>query len=215
MNLNLAGKNKSIALIVALCVQLSVLGLTVLVVVLVPREEEEPAFVAQKTIYLPQKELEHQAALSEFQQVASAPAALDVLSVEALLPDALPALPVLPSETFSELDPPNPLADAESFLSNSGILGQLQGLNAASSSISFLGIEDQASRVVIAFDVSTSVVNNMKKAGLSLTKIKRETAQLIDTLCPRLPTAKPLSRASNREQQASNSSLAGAALRCD
>lgn len=170
------------ALVVAVVVQIVVLALTVWVVVLVPSAEEEPAFIAKKTIFLPQKALEHQAAMHEFQQAASAPMAMDYLTTAALLPDSLPAMPVLPAQAFNEFDTLDPMADAENLLSNSGLLGQLQGLSAAASSISFLGIEDEASRVVIAFDVSTSVVNNMKKAGLSLDQLKQEAVKLIEGL---------------------------------
>ena len=58
------GKKKSIAVVVAILVQVVVLALTVWVVVLVPNEEEEPEFIAKKTRYLPQKDLDHQAAIS-------------------------------------------------------------------------------------------------------------------------------------------------------
>ena len=182
MNISSASKKKSIAMIMAVIVQLALLGLTVWVVVLVPRSEKDPAFIAQKTIYLPQSELDHQAALSEFQQVASAPMAMDMLTVEAMLPDVLPALPVLPTETFSEFDFEHSMADAQSLLGDVGALGEIAGIGGTASKMSFLGIETEASRVVIAFDVSTSVINNMKKAGLSLKQIKAETEQLIDGL---------------------------------
>ena len=182
VQITLDRKKKSTAVIVAIVLQVVVLALTVWVVVLVPTEEEEPAFVAKKTIYLPQKDLEHQAAVSAFQQAASSPMAIDHLTTAALLPDSLPAMPVLPAQAFSEFDNPEQLAGAERLLGHSGMLGQLQGLHASASNISFLGIEDAASRVVIAFDVSTSVVNNMEKAGLSLNRVKQETIKLIKGL---------------------------------
>lgn len=167
-------------MVLAIFVQIAVLLLTVWVVVLVPREEEEPEFIAKKTIYLPQQALQHQAAMSEFQQAASAPLAMDVLTTAALLPESMPAMPTLPSQAFSDFDAMEPMANANSLLMDSGLLGQLQGLSAAASRISFLGIEDEASRVVIAFDVSASVVNNMNKAGLSLDQVKKEATKLIE-----------------------------------
>lgn len=173
---------KSLAWVAAVAAQVGLLALTILVVVIVPSEEEDPEFVAKKTIYLPQRDLEHQAALSEFQQAASSPMAMEQLTTEALLPDMLPAMPALPTKEFNTFDNLNPMADAEALLNESGLLSQLQGLNAGSSNISFLGIEDQATRVVIAFDVSTSVVNNMKAAGLSLERIEEETLKLIEGL---------------------------------
>ena len=45
MNISSASKKKSIAMIMAVIVQLALLGLTVWVVVLVPRSEKDPAFI--------------------------------------------------------------------------------------------------------------------------------------------------------------------------
>ena len=46
------------------------------ITVLVLSLREEPVFTAPKTIYLPQRELEHQMAVAEFQNAAATPATI-------------------------------------------------------------------------------------------------------------------------------------------
>ncbi len=166
----------------ALGFQALLLALTVIVVVVVPSEDRDPEFTASKTIYLPQRELEHQAAVSEFQQAASAPTLSERLTTESLLADALPEIQALPSEQFAPFEVHNPMANASDLLGASGLMGALQGLDAGSSQFSFLGVQDNATRIVIAFDVSRSVINNMNKSGMNLGRIREETTELINNL---------------------------------
>lgn len=166
----------------ALCIQAAFLALTLLIVVVVPLEDRDPEFIAGKTIYLPQRELEHQAALSEFQQAASAPALSERLTTESLLADALPEIPLVPSEQFAPFEMHNPMANAHDLMGASGLMGALQGLDAGSSSFSFLGVQDNATRIVIAFDVSRSVINSMNQSGMPLRQIQEETIELINNL---------------------------------
>ena len=123
--LSAESRRKTIALIAAIIVQIAVLGVTYWIVVIIPDKEEEPHFVAQKTIYLPQENLEHQAAVNEFSQAADAPMALDVLSVTALLPDNTLALPQLPVTAFSLSNSENSAMDAQVLLSDATLLSQL------------------------------------------------------------------------------------------
>ena len=74
MKCNHNNRSFSIAtLILAVAVQAAILLLTVFVVVFVPSDDAEPEFVAAKTIYLPQRELEHRVHFAEHQQVMSKP----------------------------------------------------------------------------------------------------------------------------------------------
>ena len=66
------------------------------VTVLVLSLREEPVFTAPKTIYLPQRELEHQMAVAEFQNAAATPATIPALTTESLLA-TMPALPQIPN----------------------------------------------------------------------------------------------------------------------
>jgi len=170
-------------LVWALIIQIGLLLVAVSIVVVIPKIKNDPEFVAKKSIYLPQRELEHSIALSEFQQVASKPALLDRLTTESLLNPDLPSIPSLPTQEFNPFDNPvNPLNDAAALLGDAGLMGSLQGLVTESSKVSFFGIEDQATRIVIAFDISQSVVTKAKKSGVSMRQLQQEASRLIESL---------------------------------
>lgn len=173
-------KGKLMPFLTAILLQLALLGGSVAVVVALPTFRDEPAFKAKKTIYLPQRQLEHQAAVSEFQRAASAPVSAPKLVTESLLPNDLPALPSLPSESFSQVPAESFAANAETLLQSSGIASMLSGLSAGESNFAFLGVEDSASRIIIAFDISTSVINNMKAVGMRIERIADEALRAIE-----------------------------------
>jgi len=143
---------------------------------------EEPEFVAVKTIYLPQRELEHRMRLQEFQQAAAPPVMLQTLSTEALMPDALPPMPPLPRVEMGMQHSDHFLGPANALLGQAGLLAGIGELATEASTIRFFGMEDQATRVVIAFDVSQSVKTKVERAGLSMTHVRDETARLIEGL---------------------------------
>lgn len=155
---------------------------TVFFVVVKPFFNEEPQFSSRKTIYLPQRELEHQIALSEFQSAASPPALSERLQTSALIPNALPSLPDLPTVEFSPMDSESPVISLEGIMGTAGMLGGGDGLKIEPSKISMLGISDEAERFVIAFDISLSVVNNMDKAGMNISRVQEEAAKVIQKL---------------------------------
>ncbi len=175
--------SKAGVLLWAIVIQILLLLSAVFVVVLVPSIRKDPEFVAKKTIYLPQQELEHSMALSEFQQVSSKPALMERLTTESMLPSDLPSLPTLPRSEFNPFDSAfNPMNDVAALLGKAGLMGSLQGLVSESSSFNFFGIEDQATRIIIAFDISQSVVTKAKKSGLSMRRLQSETLKLIKGL---------------------------------
>lgn len=170
-------------LIWALMIQVGLLLAAVFVVVVIPGIKKDPEFVAKKTIYLPQRELEHSLALSEFQQVASKPVLMERLTTEALLSADMPSMPSLPSQAFDPFESAvNPMDDAVALLGASGLMGSLLGQISETSKVSFFGIEDQATRVVVAFDISQSVVTKAKKSGISIRQLQVEAANLIQGL---------------------------------
>jgi hypothetical protein len=166
----------------ALIVQGILLAVTVYVVVFVPSMEEDPVFSTKKTIYLPQRELKHRTAVSDFQQAASKPVMLDRLTTSALLPQDMPMMPQLPNMDISLAEEHNAIIEAEALFGQSGLLGALNGLETQSSAISILGIEDEAERFVIAVDISQSVVNSMSKTGLDILRVRDETEKVIRNL---------------------------------
>jgi hypothetical protein len=50
--------------------------------------------------------------------------------------------------------------------------------------MSFFGVKAEGNRIVLLFDVSSSVVNKANAAGVPLARIREETLKLIDTLAP-------------------------------
>ncbi|MFP4281982.1 MAG: hypothetical protein ACLFR7_11680 [Opitutales bacterium] len=170
------------ALALALAAQGLVLLLAVFVVVIGPVFRSEPEFSARKTIFLPQRELEHQVAVAEFQEMAPPPAMLDRLSVESLRPQSLPPMPELPAVEFNPVLMDAPLLEASALLGQSGLLGGLGEAGAAASEISFFGLKERASRIVICFDVSQSVKTRVERAGLSMLAVKEEAADAVRQL---------------------------------
>jgi hypothetical protein len=177
-----SGRSKLGPLALALGIQVGLLFLAVFVVVLVPEFKADPEFVAQKKIYLPQKELEHKVALAEFQNAASSPMQMERISTAALLPDSMPSLPELPKSEFNPIEP-NPAAlQSDALLGQSGVLGALQGLKTGSSSASLFGIEDSGQRILILFDNSATVWNKASAAGVTTDAFVRELSTLVDGL---------------------------------
>ena len=167
-------------LILAVAVQAAILLLTVFVVVFVPSDDAEPEFVTAKTIYLPQRELEHRVHFTEHQQVMSKPQRIERLSTAALLNDTLPHLPAFPMEDFNPLSADINFYETNALFGQSGIMAALNGLKSEASSFSFFGIEDKADKVVIAFDIYSSVLRKAESSGMPITQIKKEARDLID-----------------------------------
>lgn len=178
-------RGKKGSLLAAIILQVVLVAMTVVVVVIVPKTQRDPEFVAKKTIYLPQRELEHQAAMAEFQQAASAPLTVDKLTTESLLSDPLPDMPSLPSNEFTPFENENPTPNAQGLLQGSGLGAALQGLNAGSSDVSFFGIRESARRYMILIDSSNSMFERSRQGQLyrfDFKTIKNESNQLINKL---------------------------------
>ena len=159
----------------------AILLLGTFIVVIVSLPEPEPTFIAKKAIYLPQRELEHKMAVSEFQQAAAMPSTIEKLSTAAMLSD-LPPMPQLPMNEFNPIENDHFYSDGLGLLGSSGLMGAMEGLSAEPSEIAILGIKDTAERFVIAIDISTSVVNAMNRAGMEITEVKNEAIKLIKQL---------------------------------
>ncbi len=182
------GRGKRGALAAAVVAQALILLVAVGVIIAVPDGQEDPAFKAGKRITLPQRELEHRAALNEFQQAAGAPLPVEKLTTEALLPDAaLPELPSLPSESFSPFVLENPAPDADALLGETGLNAALAGLPGGMSELDLFGIREGASRFVILVDTSNSMFERQRdgvKYRFDFSVIKEEIAALIAGLQP-------------------------------
>jgi len=180
---NSGGRRKSRVLALAQAVLVIVLILLAarFVTVLVTSLREEPVFSAPKTIYLPQRELEHQMAVAEFQNAAATPATIPALTTESLLA-AAPPLPQVPNVDFSPVESQAVVSESDALFGQSGLMGALGALSSQASSVSFLGITEEAARFVVVIDVSTSVFNSAAAAGSSMRAVKEEMERLIDNL---------------------------------
>ena len=170
-----------LSLIQAITVILFILLSARYVTVLVLSLKEEPVFSAPKTIYLPQRELEHQMAVAEFQNAAATQATIPTLTTESLLA-TLPALTALPDVEFTPVDTEAMVSDSDALFGQSGLMGALGALSSQVSSVSFLGITEEAARFVIIVDVSTSVLNSVTAAGSSMESIRDEAIRLVKSL---------------------------------
>ena len=169
-------------LFLALCFQGVLLLGTAFVVVIAPLYRNEPEFSSHKTIYLPQRELEHREAVAELQQVASPPVMMERLTTTSLLPDRLPQLPSFPKVEYSLSDKSLPVNRSHSLLGEAGLVSALQGLGQGASAASLFGIEDQAERFLIMFDDGGSVLNKARASGAPIEIIKEEAIRMVEQL---------------------------------
>lgn len=145
-------------------------------------------FEVKKDIRLPAKEREHKMNMAEFDAMTPKPSFNDKLQSLRPTPFALPELPKVPMDQMLPLDPSAIVSDTVSSLVGATGLGSGgeggAGMGGTGTGMSFFGIESNARRVLLLFDVSTSVVNKANKAGVPLSKIKEETLNLINSLPP-------------------------------
>jgi len=174
-------KSRLLALAQAVLVIVLILLAARFVTVLVTSLREEPVFSAPKTIYLPQRELEHQMAVAEFQNAAASPATIPALTTESLLANA-PPLPQVPNVDFTPVESQAVVSESDALFGQSGLMGALGALSSQASSVSFLGITEEAARFVIIMDTSVTVVNAVASAGSSMEAIKEEAKALVRSL---------------------------------
>lgn len=170
-----------VSLVQAAVVLLLLLAAARFVTVLVLSFSEEPDFSAPKTIYLPQRQLEHQMAVAEFQNAAATPATVPQLTTESLLANA-PALPNVPDVDFTPVENEALVSESDALFGQSGLMGALGALSSQASSVSFLGITEEASRFIIIVDTSVTVVNAVTAAGSSMEAIRDEAIDLVESL---------------------------------
>ena len=167
---------------IALALQGILLLGTAYVIVFVPSMKTKPEFSTRKTIYLPQRELEHRMAVAEHEQAVSPPVMLEKLTTAALLPDTLPKLPSLPRIEYNFNDDSNPSAEMDVLLGVFGLNAALRALNSETSRASLFGIEDSGERILLLFDDGGSVINKARRSGVPISAIRKEAIRVIDGL---------------------------------
>ena len=151
---------------------------------------EPPAeFKATRDIRLPAKQREHKMNMASFDGMAPKPSFNDKMQSIRPTAFALPELPKMDMDQMLPLDPSEIVSDQVSILAGSGGLGNGLGTGGSGgggfgggTGMSFFGIQSTGKRILLIFDVSTSVVNKANAAGVPLSKIQEETADLIRKL---------------------------------
>ncbi len=154
-------------------------------------KSEPPKFVAPpppKIKVLPQTR-QHRMNLASHAALAAKPTFKARLV--SLRPTAF-ALPEAPKVLIENMLTPDPSAIASNIVTGlAGAAGSGTGAGfglggaggkGLGTAINFMGIKANGRRVLLMFDVSTSVVNKANKSSVPLARIKEETIELIDTL---------------------------------
>jgi hypothetical protein len=92
------------------------------------------------------------------------------------------ALPQIPNVDFTPVENEAMVSESDALFGESGLMGALGALSSQASSVSFMGIQDEATRFVIIVDCSSTVFGAMERAGSSMDKVKEETYGLINNL---------------------------------
>lgn len=151
-----------------------------------------PKFVAPPAakIKIPPQTRKHRMNLAAHAGLASKPTFKKRLV--SLRPTAF-ALPEAPKISFENSLVPDPSTMASTMISgltgSAGLgngaglgIGGSGGMGKGLSNFSFMGVKAQGQRVVLCFDVSSSVVNKATSSGMPLLKVKEETHKLLSSL---------------------------------
>lgn len=144
----------------------------------------EATFEAPKEIRMPAKEREQKMNMAQFDSLAPKPTFNDKL--QALKPTAfaLPEIPKVPMDQMLPLDPSAIVSDQVSSMVGASGLGSGSGqggtgMGGTGAGFSFLGVQTNAKRVLILYDISASVVRAADRANYSMDRIRTETKDLL------------------------------------
>lgn len=184
-------RRRIILTVVLVSVGIHVIAGIVAGIVIVARYLAEPPaeFKVTKDIRLPAEERQHKMNMAAFDGMAPKPSFTDKLQSLRPAALALPDLPKIPMGQLLPLDPAEILTDQVVALTGSGGAGSGIGFGAGGAGgsgivtgFNFMGIESKGNRILLIFDVSTSVLNKARKSDVSLAKIKEETINLLRQL---------------------------------
>ena len=142
---------------------------------------------AVKTVQLAAQEREHKMNMASFDGAAPKPSFND--KIQSIRPTAfaLPDLPKVPLDQMLPLDPSAIVSDQVASLTGPSGLGSgtgtgVGGMGGTGTGISFLGVSTTAKRILLMYDISVTVANAAERAGIPMTRVRDETARLIDGL---------------------------------
>ena len=147
----------------------------------------EARFEMKKVIKIPPKTPEHKMNVARHEAMAPKPVFNDKLISTRPIEFALPDLPQVNMDQMLPLDPSELISDQVNGLVGSSALGSglgdgFGGGGGTGSGMSFFGMKTEGERILLLFDVATSVINKADASGIPFDLIKEETLKLIKTL---------------------------------
>jgi hypothetical protein len=140
-------------------------------------------FEVKKEIRIAAEERQHRMNMDEFDALKPKPTFQDKMATARPAEFSLPDLPPMPLEALSTIDPSDIVSDQLDSLVGAAGAGSGSGTGGGGrGGISFLGVTSTGSRVVLLFDISTTVKNAAERAGLPLESIKTKTTELLESL---------------------------------
>jgi hypothetical protein len=181
------GKKLVISILIGVVLLHVVAGIVAGVLVVARYLLPPPAtFEVQRDIRLPAKEREHRMNMDAFDAMTPKPSFNDKMKSLQPAKFALPDLPKIPMDQMLPLDPSSIVSDqVSSIVGTAGIGGGGEGaggLGGEGSGVSFLGIETTAKRILLLYDISTTVTKSVKEAGMTMEDIREETKKVLDGL---------------------------------
>ncbi|MCB1065370.1 MAG: hypothetical protein KDN20_20945 [Verrucomicrobiae bacterium] len=152
-------------------------------------DRPEARFEMKRTVKIPAKTPEHKMNVAQHEAMTPKPVFTDKLVSTRPIDFALPEMPEVDMNQMLPLDPSELISDQVNGLVGSAALGSglgngFSGGGGSGDGMSFFGIQAEGNRIVLLFDVSSSVVNKANEAGVPLARIREETLKLIDGLGP-------------------------------
>jgi hypothetical protein len=140
-------------------------------------------FEVKKEIRIAAEERQHRMNMDEFDALKPKPTFQDKMATARPAEFSLPDLPPMPLEALSTIDPSDIVSDQLDSLVGAAGAGSGSGTGGGGrGGISFLGVTSTGSRVVLLFDVATTVVKATERAGMPMEAIKNKTIELLDSL---------------------------------
>lgn len=144
------------------------------------------AFEVQRDIRLPAQERQHAMNMAQYDAMTPKPSFNEKIASMRPTDFALPDLPQVPMDQMLPLDPSALISDSvDSLVGTAGFgaggLG-LGGTGGTGDAISFFGVQSDARRVLLMYDVSTTVLNKSRAAGVDMGQIRDRTKELINGL---------------------------------
>lgn len=170
------------AITLAVAAQIALLLAALTIGILQPEEQPDHRFEAAPREGPEDAVRERQQQLQEFQQWSSSARQIQTLASDALLADSLPPvdLPdpaVAPSEAMTGWESLSPAG-----LARAAGIWDTHAATGSASSVDLFGLQTEATRILIAFDISASVKTKVERAGYRMHSIRDRTWENLESM---------------------------------